>query len=506
MPRLVTDPDGTLTLPARLGVSGPDEWVDRLCRILPPGTGCLAFPQADGFIRLGRIDGEAGSYRLVISDDIEINAADDEGLVNAVASLRQLMPDWVHGPAPLPGAALEVPRLGIQDAPVHRWRGMHLDVARHHVPLDFLYRFVDLLFLHKFNQFHLHLTDDQGWRFESLKWPRLTTVGASRDGTLFPDWETHDGVPHGGYYTQDQLRALVAYAGDRGINIIPEVDIPGHVRAVLAAYPELGDGTGEAGVAPGFGVFTEVLHLDDKAVGFIEDIFEEICGVFDSPVIHIGGDECPKDQWRANPAARRLAEARGLDHVDQLQSWLTGHLRDFLAARGRRIVGWDEILDDGAVDTDTIVMSWRSAEPGQRAAAAGHDVVMAAYDPLYFDYYQSDSPDEPRGMDSLHTWQAVAEFDPLVGVADQARILGVQGQLWSEYLVDTKRVEYMMFPRAAALAQLAWCGPTSAAELEPVLRRHLSRLDGAAVNYRPLGGPHPWQRGGDGRYRRVAGN
>lgn len=508
-PRSVEFGEGALVLPARLTVSGPGDWVETAADLLAGGTGLWLVPAEEGaLLRLSEAEGVPSSYTLVCgSDGITVDAADRDGLVAALGTLRQLMPDWAHGLAPLPGGELAVPHVRIVDDPKFGWRGMHLDVARHFMPLPFLYRFVDLLAMHKLNRFHLHLNEDQGWRFEVRKYPRLTTVGATRAETVFVPGSPGDGTPHGGFYTQDQLRALNAYAKRRGVTIVPEIDVPGHTRALLAAYPEFGEGAEGAEVPTGPGVFEEVLHLSDETMAMVEDVFTELLDVFDSPWIHIGGDECPTAQWERSDDAARLVRERGLAGVEGLQPWFTEHLRDWLAQRGRTTVGWDEIVDHGDMP-GAVVMSWHGREPGRRALAAGHQVVMASNVPYYFDYYQSDSPDEPFAQPAPSSWQDVASFDPVAGVADEhlPNLLGIQGQVWTEFMTTPAEVEYMAFPRTCVLAEVAWSGPVEPSELEPRLRAHLRRLEAAGVNHRPLEGPHPWQRGGEGRRRRPDGH
>lgn len=496
--------EGRLELPRRLTVSGPGAWVEVAADLLTGGTGLLVVPAGDGaLLRLAEQEGPATGYRLQTGPSgIDLSATDHGGLVAGLATLRQLMPDWASGPAPLPGRPLTVPFVSVSDEPRFGWRGMHLDVCRHFMPLPFLYRYVDLLAAHKFNRFHLHLNDDQGWRFEVRRYPRLTEIGGHRAETVFLDQVGGDGTPHGGFYTQDQLRALNGYAKRRGITIVPEIDVPGHTRALLAAYPALGEDA-PAEVPSGFGVFEEVLHLTDETVAMVTDVFAELLDVFDSPWIHVGGDECPTTQWRNSEAARSLAAERGLADVTQLQPWFTEHLRAWLAEHGRTLLGWDEIIERQAVP-GAVVMSWRGAGPGLRALASGHQVVMAADKPYYFDYAQSDSSDEPLTQPHVATWQQVAAFDPTAGIDDEhlPNLLGIQGQLWTEFVPTPAYAEYLLFPRAAVLAEVAWRGPVDPAELERRLRAHLRRLDAAGVNYRPLEGPHPWQRAGTGRHRR----
>ncbi|MEO7059190.1 MAG: beta-N-acetylhexosaminidase, partial [Lapillicoccus sp.] len=455
-PTSLTLLEGRLTLPPRLPTSGPLPWVDTLRTLLTPGSGLAVdqtLDESTALVRLverASVVGPPGSYDLTVDGSgVTLESPDRAGLVHAVATLRQLLPAWACGPAPAGIGSISLPHLRIHDEPYFAWRGMHLDVGRHFQPLDSLLRFVDLLALHKFNVFHLHLTEDQGWRFEVTAYPRLTEVGAARPETRLPAWATGDGTPHGGYYTQAQLRALVAYAAERGITVVPEIDLPGHVRALLAAYPEFGEPTAPATtVATTVGVFPEVLHLADATVAMIETVLAELLDVFPSPDIHIGGDECPREQWRGSAAAGVLAAERGLSDVDLLQQWFTTHLRDWLASRGRRLVGWDEIIDDGPL-TDTLVMSWQGSEPGARAMAQGNDVVLCA-PPYYFDHYQSTDPEEPYAIGGLATWQDVLTTDPYAGVAAPLRphLLGVQGQVWTEYLPTPRHVDYATWPRA----------------------------------------------------------
>lgn len=511
LPVSVTEHGGELPLGSGLAVAGPPGVAELVDSLLGEGFGLQVLPAAaagDGAVRLSVSEGDhpRGGYRLHVSEhDIEIDHADPEGLVNAVQTLKQLLPDHVYGRGSLPTHVMSLPTVTIVDAPALAWRGVHLDVARHFQPLSFLYDFVDALAMHKINIFHLHLTEDQGWRFEVRKYPRLTEIGAWRTGTRFPDWEASDDVPHGGYYTQDQLRALNHYAKLRGVTIVPEIDLPGHSVALLAAHPEFGEpGHEPAGVATTFGIFNEVLHLDAATMTMVTDVLTELLDVFDSPWIHIGGDECPRDQWRNSPRAAALAEAYGLESVEYLQQWFTEQLRTWLAERGRTLVGWDEIIDEAEVP-GAVVMSWRGVEPGLRALAAGHQVIMAPTGPLYLDFYQADGADEPRSIGGLNTWQDIAAYDPYAGIGEDQRagLIGIQAQLWSEYLVDARRVEYAAFPRVSVMAEVAWRGvPVHPETFEPRLAAQLDRLAVRGVNFRPLTGPRPWQVGG-GRYRRT---
>ena len=491
-----------------LAINGSPEHAAIIRRLLSPGTGLDLPVSADG--RLIIVDDPAltpEAYRLeVTADRIMITASGPAGVNWAGQTLRQLLPPSALRPAP-DGRPLSVPAVMITDEPRFGWRGIHLDVARHFMPLPQLFQLVDLLALHKFNRLHLHLTDDQGWRFESRSHPRLHEVGGWRTETRRPADDHGDGTPHGGYYTQDQLRSLVGYAGQRGVLIVPELDLPGHVSAVLVAYPELGNHPdSDHSTATTFGIFDSVLNVSDATMAFVFDVYAELLEVFDSPYIHIGGDECPRTEWLASSDAQQLARQRGLTGPDQLQHWFTAQLRTWLTERGRIMVGWDEICDDGPVP-GAIVMAWRDARYGVAAAHAGHQVIQAPTSHTYFDYYPGDGEDEPYAIGGLVTTRQVYGFDPLAGVEPAARhqVIGVQGQVWTEYLPSFRRVEYVLFPRACALSEIGWSNDDDRSweEFEPRLTEHLSRLDALGVNYRPEAGPLPWQRGGSGVLRRL---
>ena len=442
------------------------------------------------------------AYRLeVTSDRIMIMAGDSAGVNWAGQTLRQLLPPSVLRAAP-DGRPLSVPAVTITDEPRFGWRGIHLDVARHFLPLPQLFHLVDLLALHKLNRLHLHLSDDQGWRFECRSHPRLHEVGGWRTETRRPADDHGDGTPHGGFYTQDQLRSLVGYAAQRAVLIVPELDLPGHASAVLAGYPDLGNHpNADHSTATTFGIFDSVLNVTDATMAFVFDVYAELLEVFDSPYIHVGGDECPRTEWQASADAQHLARQRGLAGPDQLQRWFTEQLRIWLAERGRTMVGWDEICDDGPVP-GAVVMAWRDARYGVAAAETGHQVIQAPSSHTYFDYYPGDGEDEPYAIGGLLTTRQVYGFDPVAGIVptDQDRVIGVQGQVWTEYLPTIRRVEYALFPRACALSEIGWSSDhdRSWTEFELRLAGHLTRLDALGVDYRPESGPRPWQRGGSG--------
>ncbi len=506
-PRSVRVGTGVLSLGEDLAISGETAWAPIVRRLVTPATGWELPSRPDGRLRLSR-NGELQpeAYHVEVkAETVELEASDAAGLTWAVQTLRQLMGVDAYRPAPIRDRFV-LEQMVIDDAPRFGWRGVMLDVARHFRPLSELLRFVDLLSLHKYNVFHLHLTDDQGWRLASDRHPRLQDVASWRSETLTRNVQPGDGTPHGGYYTADQLRSLVRYAADRGITIVPEIDLPGHVRAVLAAYPELGnypDTRHE--VATSFGIFPEVLSLNETSLQFVFDVFTELLDIFPGRHVHVGGDECPSEEWLASPAAAGLAEERGLAGPGDLQRWFTEQLHRWLTARERQLVGWDEITDGGPV-TGAVVMAWRDRSYGIAAAAAGLDVVMAPQTHCYLDHYPSEQSEEAYSIGGLLTTEKVYGFEPLDGVpaADHPRIVGTQVQLWSEYIPTARRLDYLMFPRACAHSELAWSQRSgrSWAEFQPRLAAHLERLSAIGVEYRPESGPLPWQRGGSGAFRR----
>jgi hexosaminidase len=357
------------------------------------------------------------------------------------------------------------------------WRGAMLDVARHFQPLDEVKRFIDGMALLKLNVLHLHLTDDQGWRFESLKWPRLTSVGSVRSETVIghPGDDLHpenyrnkyDSKPHGGFYTQAELRALVAYAKTKNVTIVPEIDMPGHMRAARAAYPGLGYSGVEWGVGRSWGVYREVLRVDSAGLDFCRDILGEVCDTFDSPYIHIGGDECPKVEWADSDVAQKqitelkLGDPQDLADYDKLQRWFTQQMAAFLQSRGRTLLGWDEIIDGGVPGDKCLVMAWRSwTNAAKRATDLGVPVIQAPCPLLYLDHAQGPAAKEPLSIGEGATLEDVYAYNPLEGVdADRTHlVLGVQAQLWSEYIPTTAHLHYMAFPRLIALADVAFLG------------------------------------------------
>ncbi|WIV55849.1 beta-N-acetylhexosaminidase [Amycolatopsis nalaikhensis] len=407
----------------------------------------------------------------VAPDGASLTASTEAGLLAGVQTVRQLLP--------------RLPGLHVRDAPRLPWRGVLLDVARHFLPLEFLREFVDLLALHKYNVLHLHLTDDQGWRIEIDGWPRLTEVGAWRAESMVGPAGSgvFDGVPHGGFYTRRELRELVAFAAERGVRIVPEIDLPGHVRAALAAYPELGNRPEvRLPVWTEWGISPDILGVHDGAFAFCRDVLAQVADVFPAPQLHIGGDECPTTQWAANPFARERAARLGLRDPAELHPWFLGELHGMVTELGRQAVCWDETGHAaGRLPPELIVTAWRDAADGALAVARGHRVVMAPHTSTYFDYRQSESPDEPPRAE-VTTLEDVYRFDPLAGglpVSDGTRpgVLGTQAQLWTEHAPTPDHVRHLAFPRLCALAERAWSPPGRGyAEFHQRLAGHLDRL------------------------------
>lgn len=394
-----------------------------------------------------------------------------------------------------------------------------LDVARHFMPKEGVLRYLDLMAAHKLNVFHFHLTDDQGWRVEIKRYPKLTEIGSWRARTKFghhasPLWEEK---PHGGFYNQDDIREIVAYAAERHISVVPEIDVPGHSQAAIAAYPELGNtdviDTTSLSVWDNWGVSHNVLAPTDNTLRFYEGVFEEVLDLFPaggehgtafaefSGFVHIGGDECAKEQWRESPTAQARIEELGVGDEDGLQSWFVRHFDTWFAERGRRLIGWDEILE-GGLAPGAAVSSWRGYAGGITAARAGHDVVMCPEQQVYLDHRQHGGADEPVPIGYVRTLEDVFRFEPVppeLGPEEARHVLGAQANLWTEAMEDTARVDYQAFPRLAAFAEVAWSALPAPAERDFVdfehrMAAHYGRLDALGVGYRPPAGPHPWQQ------------
>jgi len=388
-----------------------------------------------------------------------------------------------------------LPAAEIEDQPRFRYRGLHLDTSRHMFPVEFLKRYLDWMARYKLNRFHWHLTDDQGWRIEIKQYPLLAEIASMRKETLVghaPQSTTYDGKPYGGFYTQDQIRDVVAYARDRFITVIPEIEMPGHSLAALAAYPDLACTPGPFETATTWGVFTDVFCPKENTFQFLETVLTEVMDLFPSRYIHIGGDEVQKDRWKESPDAQALMRREGLKDEGELQSYFVRRMERFINAQGRRMIGWDEILE-GGLAPDATVMSWRGEDGGVAAARQGHDVIMTPDKYLYFDHYQGDRNKEPLAIGGMLPLEKVYSYNPepaALSVEEKKHILGAQANVWTEYLADSNQVEYMLFPRLFALAEVVW-SPQAARKYPDFLQRvapQLARLKRQGVNYRPLSG------------------
>ena len=406
---------------------------------------------------------DEGYSILVTARGVEISGKTPAGVFQGIQTLRKSLPVGACASVLLPAAEIKAsPRFG--------YRGMHLDCVRHFFGVETVKRYIDIMALHGLNRLHWHLTDDQGWRIEIKKYPRLTEVGGWRNGTtLGHNSPVNDGIRYGGYFTQDQIRDIVRYAADRYITIIPEIDMPGHMVAALTAYPELGCTGGPYEVWGMWGVADDILCVGkDHTLQFVKDVLDEVMQLFPSEYIHIGGDESPRVRWQECPLCQQRINDIGLKTQGNqsaealLQGWFTTQVQQYLAQRGKRIIGWDELLGCD-VDASATIMSWRGAEPGAQGAMSGHDVIMTPVGPLYFDYYQTSSTwNEPTAFGGCNTLKKVYDFEPVAdGLTAEAKqhIIGVQANLWTEYVTCEPQIQYQVLPRMAALAEVQWMQP-----------------------------------------------
>jgi hexosaminidase len=480
----------------------------QLARYLEPATGFTFVVRSGGAVparaivlrrnpSLKRL-GPEGYLLDVRPSGIVARAATAAGLFYAVQSIRQLLPAEVFREAAATSLPWTMPAVSIEDRPRFTWRGGHLDVGRHFMPKEFVKKYIDLLALHKFNTFHWHLTEDQGWRLEIRQYPKLTGVGAWRKETLVggsrkPGEALFDGKPHGGFYTQDDAKEIVAYAKARFIAVVPEIEMPGHAVAAIAAYPELGVTGQPVEVATRWGVFSDILNAEPSTIAFMQNVLREVMAIFPGRYIHIGGDEAEKSKWKASERIQARIRELGLTDEHELQSWFVRQMDAFLVSHQRRLVGWDEILEGGLAE-NAVVMSWRGVAGGVAAARGGHDVVMTPTSHTYFDYAQSKGPGEPLTASSFLPLETVYAFEPIPPELEPRfvkHILGAQGQLWTEYMPGPKQVEYQAFPRMSALAEVVW-SPKEERDFPGFLARlapHLERLRALDVNFRR---PDPW--------------
>lgn len=474
-----------------------------LSGMLAPATGrelkvAKAKADADNTISL-RLDaglsrlGEEGYTLDVTPQRVVIRAAGPAGIFYGTQTLRQLLPPQIYAKSAQSGVAWEAPCVKIEDRPRFQWRGMMLDVCRHFIPKDEVLKFIDLLAMHKLNTFHWHLTDDQGWRIEIKKYPLLTKVGAWRKESRVGHENKKGGfdhTPHGGFYTQADAREVVEYARRRFVTVVPEIEMPGHAQAAIAAYPELGVTGQKLEVGTVWGIYENIYNPSEQTIKFLQDVLTEVLALFPSQFIHVGGDEAVKNQWRSSPQVQARMKELGLKEEHELQSYFIRRMDEFLTKRGRRLIGWDEILEGGLAPGAT-VMSWRGTKGGVAAAQAGHDVVMTPTQFVYFDYYQSkDTANEPLAIGGFVPLEKVYSFEPVPAElsAEQARrVLGGQANIWTEYMPDARHVQYMAFPRLLALAEVVW-SPKERKDFADFSRRldaEERRLKTLEVNFRP---------------------
>ena len=443
------------------------EYIQQATNYAPKTKAIAAGEQVKNAIVLGLDPGIANKEGYVLTttpEGININGQTENGVFYGIQTIRKSIP------AEAKEATILIPAGEIKDEPRFSYRGMHLDVGRHFFPKEFMKKYIDLLALHNMNTFHWHLTDDQGWRIEIKKYPKLTEIGSQRSRTVIGrNTQEYDNTPYGGFFTQEEAKEIVKYAQERYITVIPEVDLPGHMLAALAAYPEMGCTGGPYEVCPRWGIFEDVLCIgNDQTMQFLEDVMNEIIEIFPSKYVHIGGDEAPRTRWEKCPKCQARIKTEGLkadkNHTaeDRLQSYCMTRIEEFLNSKGRQIIGWDEILE-GDVAPNATVMSWRGMEGGIKAAQLGHDVIMTPTSFCYFDYYQTaDTKDEPLGIGGYVPIEKVYSLEPVPAVLTEEQskhILGAQANLWTEYIHSSEHVEYMVLPRMAALAEVQWTQP-----------------------------------------------
>lgn len=428
------------------------------------------------------------AYTLDINKQaVSIKAGSSQGVFYAFQSLRQMMPVSLEKGEPLASVSLQ--NVQIQDEPRFEHRGMMLDVCRHMFSVDSIKTFIDMIAMHKLNRFHWHLTEDQGWRIEIKKYPELTKVGSMRKETVIGrNSGKYDGIPYGGYYTQEEIKDIVKYAADRYITVIPEIELPGHAVAALTSYPWLGCTGGPYEVMREWGISDQVFCAgNDKTFEFLQDVFDEVIPLFPSEYIHIGGDECPKDSWKKCSKCQQRIKKEKLKNEYELQSYFVHRIENYLNSKGKKIIGWDEILEGGISKTATI-MSWRGTKGGIEAAKLGNQVIMTPNDYMYFDYYQSkDTENEPFGIGGFVPVEKVYSLNPTNNLSeDEARLVkGVQANTWCEYIKDFRHVQYMTLPRMAALAEVAWT-PDEQKNYDNFVKRAnmlMARYDALGYNY-----------------------
>jgi hexosaminidase len=445
---------------------------------------CPGKPCKRNYIELiRRIDNFPEAYSLLITKNkISIISSGNAGITHGLQSLQQIISSAENR---------KIPTLLIQDTPRFAWRGMHLDVCRHFFSKEEVKKYIDYLALFKMNVFHWHLTEDQGWRIEIKKYPKLTETGSWRNGSMIGPYsdQKFDNLRYGGFYTREDIKEVVAYAAERNITVVPEIEMPGHALAALASYPEYSCTGGPFEVGKTWGVYDDVYCAgNDRTFDFLQEVLDEVMSMFPGEYIHIGGDECPKTRWKSCEKCQRRMKENNLKDEHELQSYFIQRIEKYVNAKGRKIIGWDEILE-GGLAPNAAVMSWRGTEGGVAAAKQNHPVVMTPGKPCYFDHYQHPNKEtEPLAIGGLNTLKDIYEYEPTPSALDEKEkknVLGAQGNVWSEYMTTFSQVEYMALPRMAALSEVLWSRP----ELKKYpdflnrLKIRTGRLDKMKANY-----------------------
>lgn len=436
--------------------------------------------------------GNEGYTLISNAKGIEISGT-YEGQFYGIQSLLQLLPAEIFETKIQDNIELLIPFVEIEDSPRFEWRGMHLDVCRHFFSVEFIKKYIDYLAIHKMNTFHWHLTEDQGWRIEIKKYPKLTEVSAFRNETIIGHNSTvpqkFDGKRYGGFYTQDDIRDVVKYASDRFITVVPEIELPGHSIAALSAYPELSCTGGPFDVRTTWGISDDIYCAgNEKTFEFLENVLSEVVDLFPSKYIHIGGDEAPKDRWKECKQCQTRIKNEGLHDEHELQSYFITRMEKFLNSKGKHIIGWDEILE-GGLAPNAVVMSWRGNEGGIAAAKSKHKVVMSPYSHCYFDYYQTESREsEPLAIGGFLPLEKIYSFNPVPPelTEDEGKyIIGAQGNVWTEYIPTPEHIEYMAFPRLSAMAEVVWTEDSNKDfdDFQLRMNKHYKRLDAIGTNY-----------------------
>ncbi|MDY5589828.1 MAG: beta-N-acetylhexosaminidase [Arcanobacterium sp.] len=533
-PRIVREQPGELVIQEELGYVAGDGafhsaihliqerlWNGAKIRVNPATAQLNAARAALTFQWVPDIPNEG--YSLDVSrEGIRIAASSSAGAYYAAESLIQLCDPEIYREGVIRPLELRIPAVHIEDCPKFIWRGLLIDVARHFLPKRELFRVIEVMALHKFNRLHLHLTDDQGWRPEIKAFPNLTRVGSWRKSTQFGADDRNSpetNLPHGGYYTQEELREIVAFAAERAIEVIPEIDVPGHSQAAIAAYPQLGlANAANVEVWSRFGVSPYPLNAEDSTIDFYATVLGELAEIFSSPLMCIGGDEVPSDAWAADARARQRTAELGLSHPRELQQWFVNSIAKRVVQLGKVPMEWDDVLAHGVAagaevnsngSNPPVILAWRGDRSVQRAIDLGFRVVSCPDTHAYLSYRQSALATEPTPVGIVLTTQDVYNFDPVPrGCSPEAQwlVLGGQGNLWAEHLDDPRRRDYMLWPRACALAETLWSGTGDYSEFSVRLTAHLQRLDAVGIEYRHEQGPYPWQErpGAAGRKQTLA--